>query len=219
VKYTSFFFPYFNGPSKIMPAPFGANASSKKKLDKLSSPEYLKKYTPDALAAMRREAIEEESKTVLDIIKTLADTKEMIERQREYWDKDFWRDARLYPEPQGIQVNTDAYLTTSERAVQTLADFTSAVNSSLLEFTAKMWLTQELNLMDADQFIKAIGDASESGNAAVLYLARLIFENRLFRSDAEKSKVSAVLFTSEKNLHLPVPSDSLCPFGKRILKA
>jgi hypothetical protein len=186
-----------------------ANASSKRKLDKLSSPEYLKKFTPDALAAMRREAIEEESKTVLDIIKTLPDTRGMVERQRQYWDKDFWRDAKLYPEPQGIQVNTDAYLTTSERAVQALANLTAFTNANFLENSGRMWLTQELNLMGTDQLIKTVQDASESGNAAILYIARLVFGKKAFNSDEERSKVSAALFSAEKNIQLPVRSDSL----------
>jgi hypothetical protein len=186
-----------------------ANASSKKKLDALSTPENLKKFKPDALAAMRQEAVEEESKTVLDIIKTLPDTRAMVERQRKYWTEDFWRDARLSPEPPAVQVSTDAYLTTSERAVQALADFTSAVNASLLEITGKLWLTREMELMDTEGFVRLIGNASESGNAQILYLARLVFGARVLNSDEEKARISAALFKAEKDLQLPVRSDSL----------
>ncbi|MBN1569250.1 MAG: hypothetical protein JXA73_15485 [Acidobacteria bacterium] len=186
-----------------------ANASSKKKLDKLSSPEYLKKYTPDALAGMRREAVEEEARKVLDIIKTLPDTRSMVERQRQYWTEDFWRDARLNPEPPAVRVNNDSYLTSAEKAVQALADFTTAVNASLLEVNSKLWLTREMELMDAEGFTRLDNNASESGNAQILYLARLVFRNRTFNSEAEKGRVSAALFTAEKDLWLPVRSESL----------
>jgi hypothetical protein len=186
-----------------------ANAESKKKLDKLSSPEYLKKFTNEALAAMRREAVEEESKRVLDIIKTLPDTREMVEHQRQYWTEAFWRDARLNPEPPAVQVNNLSYLTSSEKAVQALADFASATNANLLEVTAKIWLTREFELMDAEQFAKEIHTASESGNAGILYLARLVFGKRTFNSDDERSRASASLFKAEKELQLPVRSDSL----------
>jgi hypothetical protein len=186
-----------------------ANASSKKKLDKLSSPEYLKKYTPDALAAMRREAVEEESRKVLDIIKALPDTKMMVERQRQYWTDDFWRDARLNPEPPAVKVNNDSYLTSAEKAVQALADFTTAVNASLLEVSSKLWLTRELELMDAEGFTRLVNNASESGNAQILYLARLVFGKRTFNSEAERDRVSAALFKAEKDLWLPVRSESL----------
>jgi hypothetical protein len=197
------------GLRRDLNAVLNANASSKKKLDKLSSPEYLKKYTVEALAAMRREAVEEESKTVLDIIKSLPDTKQIIEKQREYWDKDFWRASLLYAGVPDVRVCNDALLTTAEKAVQSLANFTAFTNATLLENSGRMWLSRELELMGADQFVKVLQDATETGNAAIIYIAKLAAASRTFNTETEKSKVSAAIIAAERDILLPIRMDSL----------
>ena len=198
-----------DGLSKDLNSVLAANASSKKKLDRLSTPEYMKKYTEEALAGMRRESIEEEQKTILDIMKSLPDRKKMIEEQRSYWDKEFWRASLLFAGVPDVRISNDAILTSAEKAVQSLANFTSFTNATLLENSGRMWLVKELELMGADQFIKAVKDAAETGNAAVLYLARLVFGSRAWISEPEKSKVSAELFKSERELKLTVRDQAL----------
>lgn len=198
-----------DGLHRDLSAVLAANASSKKKLDRLSSPEYLNKYRPDALAAMRQEAIEEESKTVLDIIKTISGTKEMIEQQNDFWEKDFWRDALLYSGPPEVKITNDAILTSAEKSVQTLANFVSSTSYQLMETSGRMWLIKELELMTAEQFIKTVQDASENGKAGILYISRLVYENRSFHSEEERGRVGAVLFTAERAIKLPIRMDAL----------
>ena len=197
------------GLRRDLNAVLAANASSKKKLDQLSTPENLQKFKPDALAVMRREAIEEESRAVLDIIRSLADRKKIIKQQQGYWDKDFWRDALLYSGAPEVRLSNDAVLLSSEKAIQSLASYTAFASATLLENSGKAWLTREMELMNTEGFIKAVGDASESGAAAVLYLARLVFDTKTFRSDEERSKASSALFTAEQELQLPVRSEAL----------
>lgn len=196
------------GLRRDLNAVLAANAESKKKLDRLSTPEYLKKYTEEALAAMRRESIEDGQKTILDIIKSLSDRKEMIDQQRAYWDKDFWRASLLYAGVPDVRISNDAILTSAEKAVQSLANFTAFTNATLLENSCRTWLAKELELMSADQFIKTVQDASETGSAATLYLARMVFEKRTWQAEMDKSKASAVLFSAEKI--------SSCPYARNL---
>lgn len=186
-----------------------ANAESKKKLDRLSTPEALKRYTNEALAAMRREAMQDESKTVRDIVQTLPQFKEMIELQTKYWEEDFWRDWPLYGQPPAIRLNDDAILLSSEKAIQFMANNSVSSNQQLMENTGRLWLVQELQLLDAEQFLKVIQIAEESGNACMIYIAKLIAGNRAFNSEAEKSRVSAELYNAAKNLKLPARDECL----------
>jgi hypothetical protein len=66
-----------------------------------------------------------------------------------------------------------------------------------------------VELLNAEQFIKIAQDASENGKAAVLYLARLVYENRSFRSEQERGNVGAELFAAERRIRLPIRIEAL----------
>jgi hypothetical protein len=82
-----------------------AQANAKRKLEEISSPAYLKKYTNEALAEMRQEQMEQYVRSVLNIIKSLPYRKQTIEDQREYWEVYFWPKAQLYPPPPEIKID------------------------------------------------------------------------------------------------------------------
>ncbi len=191
------------GLNTDLTAVLDAQKNAKRKLEELSTPANLKKYTPEALAEMRREQTERYASTVLDIILSLPDRKRIIEEQREYWEVNFWRDAQLYPPLPEIRIGDSTSLLRAERDVQSLAAFTALSGQRQMENTGRLWLTRELELMDPDQFVDAIEEASAQGNAATVYLASLVADARSWRSDVEKGRIQLALAKAENEINLP----------------
>jgi hypothetical protein len=197
------------GLSTDLTAVLDAQANAKRRLDELSAPAYLKKYTPETLAEMRREQTERHAQSVLKIILSLPGRKRIIEEQREYWEVDFWRDAQLYPPPPEIKIGDSLSLLRAERDVQTLAQLMAFSSHTQMENTGRLWLTRELELMDADAFVQTIEEASAQGNAATVYLANLLADTRSWRSDVERGRIQVALAKAENEINLPQRTQAL----------
>lgn len=186
-----------------------ANNQAKLKLAEIRKPENLQKYRPDAIAEMCRAATERFQRTVLSIVKTLPEREKAIEAQQKYWDEDYRRDSTLYPRPPQLKIGDSISLLRTERDVQTLAELTAFNSHTLMENTGRLWQVREFELMHADRFIKTVEDASEQGQAAILYIARLVADTRTWPTEEGSSRARAALAKAEVEIKLPERTQSL----------
>ncbi len=184
-------------------------ADAKRELDRLSTPSMLKTYTPEALTEKRQLVTEGALKQTAGIISDSTSRKETIDEQRQYWKDCFWRDAKLYPPVPDFQIGNRLSLLQTEQAVQALTEFLAGSNAALLEQTAFLRFIRELEVLDAETFIRTVSDASAQGQAAVLYIARLVIESRIWTSDAERARVRVALTEAENSINLPERTQAL----------
>jgi hypothetical protein len=78
-----------------------------------------------------------------------------------------------------------------------------------MESAGRLWLTRELELMDADAFTETVEEASAQGKAATIYLASLVADNRSWRSDVEIGRIQAALAKGEREINLPERTQAL----------
>jgi hypothetical protein len=78
-----------------------------------------------------------------------------------------------------------------------------------MENTRRLWLTRELELMDADAFTETVEKASTNGYAATIYLASLVADARRWRSDLEVGRIQGALVKAEREINLPERTQAL----------
>jgi hypothetical protein len=185
-----------------------AIARKKEKLDALNKPESQKMYDPSYLAEKRREAVEQEEKTVFDIMQRIGEVKKIIKEQQEYWTSLFWRTFALYRPPEKVPVNPELLLS-YEKIAQQIADYTVFSNVMLSEDIGRLRYLSELQIMPADDFKKTLEDASASGNVAIIYLGGLVAGSRTWPTAEERASVVVAVKNAQENLNLPQRTESL----------